>query len=351
MARHPRIEYAGAVYHVTARGNEKRRIFFTSEDRQHFLKLLSEAIERYEATLYAYVLMENHYHLVVQTEHPNLQQFMHFVNTAYAVWMNKRNQRTGHVFEGRYKAIVMEEEGYLLSVTGYVHLNPARVRGGRDLPIGERLRHVEGYLWSSCADYTRVRRKKREPIVSCNRVWGELHARTRREGRQRYRDYIRGWLRKEEQQSRKPKRKREEAMLNPLTEVSLGCFLGGDEFRDFIRGLLSKEEELSQELVGYRRWRKDVPMKELLAKVAEVWGASIEDVMDTKRPNQARDAAMYLCREVGEKKLREIGEMFGIRYAAVSLAINRVKEKAKRDTRHAKQVSGARRKLINILKT
>ena len=111
MARHLRIEYPGALYHITARGNDRRPIFETVEDRPHLLELLTEGMERYEVRLYGYVFLTNHYHLALQTEHPNLHEFMHYLNTAYTVWVNRRNHRTGHLFEGRYKAIVMEEVG------------------------------------------------------------------------------------------------------------------------------------------------------------------------------------------------------------------------------------------------
>ena len=155
MARHLRVEYPGALYHVTARGNDRGAIFETVEDRVHLLEVLAEGLERFEVRLYAYVLLDNHYHAVLETEHPNLNRFMHYVNTAYTVWMNRRNRRTGHLFEGPYRAVVMEKEGYLLAVTGYVHLNPVRMRGWKTRPVAERLERVASYLWSSYGAYTR----------------------------------------------------------------------------------------------------------------------------------------------------------------------------------------------------
>ena len=153
MARHLRIEYPGALYHITARGNDRRPIFATDEDRRHLLALLGEGMERYEVHLYGYVFLTYHYHLAAQTEHANLHGFMHYLNTAYTVWANKRHRRSGHLFEGRYRAIAMEEDGYLLSVSGYLHLNPVRMRGWKDRPVAERLRRVETYPWSSYRAY------------------------------------------------------------------------------------------------------------------------------------------------------------------------------------------------------
>ena len=351
MARHLRIEYPGALYHVAARGNDRRPIFETDEDRRHLLALLTEGVERYEVHLYAYVFLTNHYHLAAQTEHPNLHEFMHYLNTAYTVWVNKRNRRTGHLFEGRYKAIVMEEEGYLLSVSGYLHLNPVRLRGWRNRPVEERLRRVESYPWSSYRAYTRPGVKDRDPRIECDRVWGELHARTQREGYKLYGEYIRDWLIKEQEEKGKPKSKRDESEFKPLEQARLGCFLGGDQFRDFIQGLLEGDRELDQELVGHRQWRKEVPLADLLGEIAAVREVAGEELLARKKSHVERDVAMYLCREVGQRPLREIAELFGVKYAAVSLACKRVRDTASGNKRFAKRLARNRQTIINRLKT
>ena len=351
MARHLRVEYPGALYHITARGNDRRPIFETVEDRRHLLDLLAQGLERYEVTLYAYVLLGNHYHLVLQTEHPNLHEFMHYLNTAYTVWVNKRNRRSGHLFEGRYKAIAMEDEGYLLSVSGYVHLNPVRVRGWMHRPVAQRLQRVESHAWSSYRAYTRAGQNDSDPSIACDRVWGKLHARTEREGRKRYRQYIRNWLMKEQEERSKPKRERDETVLNPLANVQLGCFAGGDQFRDFIQDLLGRDRELDQEFVGYKQWRKETPLRELLARVAQVRGVPEKTLLERKRPNVERDVAIFLCREVGQKRLNEISEPFGVKYPAISVACKRVRARAAADRRFAGELQQSRKRLINVLKT
>jgi putative transposase len=351
MARQLRVEYAGALYHVTARGNDRRPIFETNEDRKHLLELLAEGIERYEVRLYACVFLMNHYHLAVQTEHPNLHAFMHYLNTAYTVWTNKRNQRTGHLFEGRYKAIAMEEEGYLLSVTAYIHLNPVRMRGWRTRTVEDRLKRVETYPWSSYRAYTRAGVKDGSPGIACERVWGDLGARTEREGRKRYREYVLNWLVKEEQEKGTPASQRDDNELDPLRGVRLGCFLGGDQFRDFIQGLLGRENEIDQELVGHRQWRKELPIDDLLGQVAQVRKTTPEDLLTRRKPHMERDVAMYLCREVGQKPLREIAQRFGLKYSAVSVACKRVQDHASGDKRFAKRLMADKNAIIDILKT
>jgi putative transposase len=351
MARHLRIEYPGALYHVTARGNDRQSIFRTTEDRLHLLELLAEGLERYEVHLFGYVLMTNHYHLVVQTEHPNLNRFMHYLNTAYTVWTNKRNRRTGHLFEGRYKAIAIQEEGYLLSVTGYVHLNPVRVSQWRSRSIEERMEHVAAYPWSSFRAYTKTMPKGAEPTISCDRAWGELGARNPREGRRQYSSYIRGWLVKEAEEQAKPKGRRELEEFAPLSEARLGCFLGGDEFRDFIQGLLGADESLSQEVVGSKAWRHEVPVAKVLELIASTRNVTVENLQERRRPHPERDLAMYLCRQTAEKSLREIGEAFGIGPAAVGHAVKRGKQRTKEDKRLARSVTKSKETLIRLLET
>src|SRR5689334_9740825 len=110
MARPLRIEFPGAYYHVTSRGNEKKDIFKSRRDREKFLSYLQSAVERYKAVIHAYCLMTNHYHLLIETPEGNLSQIMHHINGAYTTYFNVKRKRTGHLFQGRYKAIIIEAD-------------------------------------------------------------------------------------------------------------------------------------------------------------------------------------------------------------------------------------------------
>ncbi|HEU4888556.1 MAG TPA: transposase, partial [Thermoanaerobaculia bacterium] len=140
MARPLRIEFAGALYHVTSRGNEQRPIFRANRDRETFLRFLATATHRFGWSITAWVLMSNHFHLVIQTPQPNLSKGMHWLNGTYAGWFNRQYGRSGHLFQGRFKALLVEKESYFTEVIRYVALNP--VRAG----IVER---PESYRWSS----------------------------------------------------------------------------------------------------------------------------------------------------------------------------------------------------------
>jgi REP element-mobilizing transposase RayT len=140
MARALRIDFPGAVHHVTSRGNERRPIFIDDRDREMFLDYLGRAVTRFGWSLTAYVLMTNHFHLVVQTPEPNLSRGMQWLNTAYVVWFNRRHERSGHLYGGRFKAFLIEKESYFQTVLRYVVLNPVRAN---------IVLRPEDYRWSS----------------------------------------------------------------------------------------------------------------------------------------------------------------------------------------------------------
>jgi REP element-mobilizing transposase RayT len=140
MARPLRIEFEDALYHVTSRGNERRDIFRTDQDRETFLRFLGIAVRRFGWSLTAWVLMTNHFHLVIRTPQPNLSRGMHWLNSTYVNWFNRTHERCGHLYQGRFKAILVDRESYYAEVLRYVVLNP--VRAG----LCER---PEEYRWSS----------------------------------------------------------------------------------------------------------------------------------------------------------------------------------------------------------
>jgi REP element-mobilizing transposase RayT len=149
MARPQRIEYEGAVYHVTARGNERRAIFRDAADREQFLRVLRERVERFEVRLYLFCLMTNHIHLVVETPRANLGRFMHRLQTAYTIYFNRRHKRSGHLLQGRYGAWLIEKDAYILRLSRYVHLNPVFTASARSKPVSEQIIMLRRYPWSS----------------------------------------------------------------------------------------------------------------------------------------------------------------------------------------------------------
>ena len=139
MARPLRIEFAGALYHVTARGNARQDIYEDDDDRRIFLKYLARVCDRHEWLCHAYCLMPNHYHLLVETGKPTLSKGMMYLNGVYTQYYNRQHARVGHLFQGRFKAVLVEKDAYLLELSRYIVLNP--VRGVAKL--------AKGWLWSS----------------------------------------------------------------------------------------------------------------------------------------------------------------------------------------------------------
>jgi len=128
MSRPLRIEFPGAVYHVTSRGDRREPIFVDDADRQNLLEVLAQAMDRFDAEVLAYCLMGNHYHFVLHTRAANLSRLMRHLNGAYTQNFNRRHQKVGHLFQGRFKAVLVDRDAYLLEVCRYVELNPVRAR-------------------------------------------------------------------------------------------------------------------------------------------------------------------------------------------------------------------------------
>jgi putative transposase len=178
MPRSPRIQFPGAFYHVTSRGNQKQPVFYTPWDRARFLDGLKEIHDKAGFLVHAYCLMDNHYHLLIETKQANLSQGMQHLNTAYTIYFNRRHRRVGHLFQGRFKAILIEAETYALELSRYIHLNPVRA-GLSPFP--------ESHPWSSYRDY--IGEREPPPWLETQLVLG-LFGTDTKESRQGYRAYV-----------------------------------------------------------------------------------------------------------------------------------------------------------------
>jgi REP element-mobilizing transposase RayT len=192
-----------------ARGNERREIFRDDNDRRRFLEAVGEAVERFGAVVHVYCLMPNHYHLIVETPRANLSQTMAWLQTTYTVRFNRRHRRTGHLFQGRYKAHVVEADAYAQELVRYIHLNPVRPRSKQVRIAAERIKELHRYRWSSHRDYAGWRRRPAWLNLQWQKYWGRNAA----EARQQYQRWI-------ELAFEKPLR-------SPWEDVRGGLVLGG----------------------------------------------------------------------------------------------------------------------------
>jgi len=317
MARPLRVEFEGALYHLTGRGNARQRIFADEKDCAKFVQLLIESLQRYDVALHGYVLMGNHYHLMAETRRANLGRWMHWLSTAYTVYFNRRHRQVGHLFQGRYKSIVVEAEGYLLSLSRYVHLNPVRGKViGRGDPV-ERRRRLRAWRWSSYRGYSGL--AKAEPWVTQDRVLGEIGGRPK-ERRLRYRRFVEEGLLRE--------------IESPLEAVSWQTALGREHFLQRLKDHVQRKGQAHREVPALRQLRRRPEAQTILAGVAEAYGCSRNELLQRgPRGNEARAVAMVLVWDCCGLSLREIGELFGgAGYTAVAQMIGRTREKDEKGT-------------------
>jgi putative transposase len=213
VARPLRIEYEGAVYHVTGRGNEQRKIFFSRRDYEKFKEYLADAVEKYSLILHGYVLMTNHYHLIIETPEKNLSKIMHHINSSYTTYININRKRSGHLMQGRFKSIVVEKDCYLLELSRYLHLNPVRANMTQ-LP--------EDYRNSSYGAYTTA---GAENLVSTKTILEMLDLKPD-VARKKYKSFVESAL--------------EQGLESPLNKVYGGIILGSV---DFIKDALGRIED------------------------------------------------------------------------------------------------------------
>ncbi|QKY70371.1 transposase [Lentibacillus sp. CBA3610] len=159
MSRKPRVWYPGAVYHITARGNRRDSIFYDPDDYQHYMGLIASCMEDISFILHAYCLMPNHIHLLLETKEVPLGAIIKFIHTRYAIYFNKRHDFTGHVFQGRYYAKLIDSTDYFLRASRYIHLNPVE---------SEIVTEPKNYVWSSYPEY--MAEAKNSTLLETGRV-------------------------------------------------------------------------------------------------------------------------------------------------------------------------------------
>ncbi len=305
MARPLRIEYPGAFYHVTGRGNEKKPIFLSDEDRKKFLSLLESSVERYKAIVHCYVLMDNHYHLLLETPQANLSAVVHYINGNYTSYFNKKHDRCGHLFQGRYKAILVDKDAYAVELSRYIHLNP--VRAG----FGERFTDS---LISSLFAYAQL--TGRFPWLTTSFILSYF-GRTKREQVKQYIVFVSEGLEKE-------------LLENPLKKVFASTILGDSSFISWVRQNFIEEEA-----------NRDIPA---LGKLHV--GPTIDEIKKatenaTSNLKERRRIALYLAHRFSGKNLSEIAGAFGnIGPSAVSQNSSRIRAKMSKDESLRKTVEG-----------
>ena len=320
MARPLRIEYKDAFYHVTSRGNECRKIYYAKSDYDKFKIYLRDAQEKYGFFLHSYVFMTNHYHLLIETPEGNLNKLMHYINGSYTNYLNRRRKRSGHLFQGRYKAILIERDSYLLELSRYIHLNPVRAR------IVEK---PEFYEYSS---YKTFVTKKKEEIVRHDLILGMI-SKDGRNAEKRYEAFVLNGI--------------EENLNDPLKDVYGGLILGR---KGFVKEVLSrlKEDVLNKEEISYRKdLQGRLGSEDIIDVVSENSRVSRDDLINNR--GEYRNLAIYLMKKYTSMTNRQVGEFFGgLSYSAVAKIQTRFLEKAKKDRKLEKKLELISKKLSKV---
>ena len=277
MARPLRIEFSGALYHVTVRGNDQQDIYADDSDRQKFLSLLQHTVDRYDWYCHAYCLMDNHYHLLIETNAPTLSKGMKFLNGTFTQFLNRRHKRVGHVLQGRFKAILVQKDSYLLELARYIALNPVRAR---------MVRSAKDWPWSSY----RATAGSHESAACLTTDWVLAgFAKTKNVAQQRYRDFV----------------KQGKGQTSPWQDLKNQIYLGDDDFVSDMQSKLDPEQSLK----GIPKKQKQAPVKPLSYFA---------------KHHKTRDEGMAHAYWSGHYTLEQVGAHFGVSYATVSRAVKRM---------------------------
>ena len=313
MTRPWRIEFEGAYYHILSRGNERRNIFSDNDDRVSFLDTLGKMSDRFEVEVYAYVLMDNHYHLLLKTNKPNISKSMQWFGTTYTRRYNIKHNRNGHLFQGRFKNFLIENDEYLMLLSCYIHRNPLRAG---------IVRRLADYPWSSYPIYAYGKKSPEwlltKPILSLLDTKDKHIA---------YRKMVQSYSSEE---------------TRIWENFRHGLFLGSQKFIDRIKSkYLSENPDV--EIPQKRQVLRDTNPEKILKKAAEVLKCDTDDFLQSSRICDAnklnRDLLIYLLWSTGWYSNQEIGDLFGLGYSSISRRVTIMKSKISKDDKINKRIT------------
>ncbi len=315
VARVPRIQFAGALYHLIARGDRREAIFLDDKDRLKFLEYLEEGANRYEVLVHCYVLMGNHFHLLATTPKANLSKWVHQLKTAYTVYFNRRHGMVGHLFQGRFKSIVVEAESYLLELSRYLHLNPVRGKTGGEGPPEERRERLRNFLWSSYRGYAGLGRSTR--FIRSAAIEEVFRTFTGHDwSPTQYRRWVEEGLTKE--------------LADPFEAVKWQQILGAEDFFQQVKDRCNQNQSKSRS--SKKAWSPEMVREEIFKKVGKHFRMKPAEILDRgSRNGAARGLAMVLCWDLTGMSHREISGLFGTPSSnSVAQMIRRTKAKEQR---------------------
>jgi len=304
MSRPLRISFDNAVYHITARGNRKEKIFYSDDDRRVFLQRMDQTFLKYSFLCYAYCLMDNHYHLLIKTSLGNISQGMHYLQASYANYFAAKYKTNGPLFQGRYKSLLVDEDNYALTLSTYIHLNPLRAGLTKNL---------DEHTWSSLLDYLGKREKELKKLDT-QFILTRLHNNLTR-ARPIYKRYLLENL----------------STDFPGKDIYRGIALGKESF---IKKIESKIKDIGEKReIQTTKYQDSYSPEEIILKVSQAFNLTKGEVLKKQRGNLYRQITLYLVKRYSSLSLNEIGKIFDMDYTAVSQATRRFEDKIRKDNK------------------
>ncbi|MHA1510054.1 MAG: transposase [Promethearchaeota archaeon] len=315
MARPLRIEYPGAHYHVMNRGNAQEDIFKSERDRTKFLEYLERAVERFSIRIHTYCLMTNHYHLLIETPEPNLSAAIQWINVSYASYFNIKRKRSGHLFQGRFKSILIEADEYLTHLSRYIHLNPLRAK---------MVKAVHEYRWSSYPAF--IEDVKPPKWLELNWILSGF-GKKKKAACQKYKEFVEGVDFRN--------------LEDPGRFVSGGFILGDAEFVKWVKKKFISRMDDNKEIPQLKILKPRISPEMIVNTLCEEFKCSDHDILTKGRKiNRARDIAVYLAKDNCGMKIKDIGTYFGnATGASITMTYNRFHGKLLKNRRLKGQVN------------
>jgi len=299
-------------------------LFRSERDREKFLGYVQTAVKRYGIKVHAYCLMTTHYHFLIETPHANLSQAVKWINVSYSVYFNRKRRRAGHLFQGRFKSVLVDADEYLKHLSRYIHLNPVRAR---------MVEHCKDYPWSSypaLAGYV-------EPPEWLETDWLlSLFGDDRSRAKNGYRDFVESV--------------ENETIENPSDEVVGGAILGRPDFVDWIRKTFLSKNSDSKEIPRLRILKSRPAPEGLVHVVSTEFDCERESILlKGKKINPAREVAIYLCREMTGETGVALGRYFGgVTGAAITMKHGQVANRIGTDRRLKGLIARIRKQILNV---
>ncbi len=316
MARPLRVEYPGALYHIISRGNEGKTIFSNNRDREKFIQYIEYAYIKFKIKIHAYCLMSNHYHLLVETPIANLSKCMQFINSSYTSYFNTKRNRKGHLFQGRYKGILVENDSYyhLQRLSRYIHLNPVRAK---------LVEHPQEYQWSSYQYYLS---SKKSPLF----LDTQLILKSFGKKRKRHEMFVEEGLNKK--------------IKDPFEDLKAGFILGAEDFIESIKEKYLKGREETRDLPSLRKIRVNIISPEYVLDV-------LQKEIGTFNDKENKKVMIYLLRKYTQESLQELAKRLSdkkITVSCISKIVSRLEQERKKNRKLDLKIKKIEKKMSNV---